>query len=61
MSANQFVGENYEVVAQKLMAQKIPFRISSKDGMAYVGTADCKPNRYNFDIEQGVIRRVSMG
>lgn len=63
MSQNtqEFVGQSYEEVSVKLKASGVSYRIRSKDGQAYIGTADVKPERYNFTVVKGLIVAVSMG
>jgi hypothetical protein len=56
---------NFEFVGKKLEDVQhfydLTFRIKMKDGEAYFGTCDYKPNRYNFVVDNGIITAVSMG
>ncbi len=59
--AQTLVGQEFEVVKPVLERAKLLFRVVQKDGEALVTTADYRPERLNFKIDDGVIIEVSQG
>ena len=57
----ELVGKNLNEVMEWLNRMDKRYRITSRDGNAYVITCDYRPERYNLDIVDGKVVKISMG
>lgn len=60
-AARNFVGKRLEDAQAVCKAERIPCRISSRDGESYMLTMDYNPGRYNFSVEGEVVVAQRMG
>lgn len=61
MEPDELIGKPHEEAMQICKDNNIVFRTRKVDGESRIGTADLKPERFNFYIENGVVVDVKLG
>ncbi|YCM43850.1 hypothetical protein V2O64_21310 [Verrucomicrobiaceae bacterium 227] len=61
MSDQNYVGLTKDDAIAKADAAGLRWRIVKEDGQSHRVTKDHRPERLNFDIEAGIITRVTKG
>lgn len=56
-----YIGRPVEEVMKELKERGCPVRIRDRDGKGYMGTMDCRPQRYNLSVNKDIVVAVSMG
>lgn len=56
-----YIGTIYEITSQHLKESGIPHRRSKVDGEFRILTRDYRPDRFNFEVENGIITKVDRG
>lgn len=60
-SDDAFIGQTSDAAAALAKERKLTSRIISVDGQPRPATKDYRPDRVNFEIEQGKVVKVSRG
>lgn len=61
MSDQAYVGLTKEAASAKAEAAGLRWRLAKVDGKSQRVTKDHRPERLNFDIERGIVTRVTKG
>ena len=61
MPSPQYIGLSKEAASAKAEAAGLRWRVVKEDGKIYRVTKDFRPERLNFDVEHGIVTRVSKG
>jgi len=61
MPAQNYLGLSKDAAIAKAEAAGLRWRIVKEDGKSYHVTKDFRPERLNFDLESGIITRVTKG
>lgn len=55
------INRNYEEVKTELKEKQIRFRVTKVDNNVMMTTCDMRPERLNFELENGLITKVTFG
>jgi hypothetical protein len=57
----QLIGQTEIHVNELINNAGMDFRVMKRDGESFLGTADFNPERFNLEIENGIITNVYLG
>jgi len=61
MDYSFLLGKNIMEVRGYLSDAGVPFRISSEEGMPMMLTCDYNQNRVNLEVQNGIVKKISVG